>query len=259
MDRVPFWFKNLLQRRETGGLLIAVATLLVLLFPLPLFIFAVGILSYIFGYELELITGRRYLRWLSPVAFLLSLFSIFLGLLVAFVGALLYGYFEIAKRGYYSHATYQAFATAFLAGVYAGVVPSALVHIKIYNPYLLMAVVFAVWAADTFAYYIGKYFGKTPLVTLISPKKTVEGFIGGLTAGVLIGMMVAAGLGAGFVNPLFWIFVVLTAIVGDLFESFIKRSFGVKDSSQLLGSHGGFLDRFDALLFAAMAAAAFLK
>ena len=73
----------------------------------------------------------------------------------------------------------------------------------------------------------------------------------------MVGTIASSVLKVSF-NPLGWFVVITASVFGDLFESFIKRSFGVKDSSNLLGSHGGFLDRFDALLFALLAVASFL-
>jgi len=259
MERLPLWLKRLLQRRETAGLLIGITTLGVIFLPLPLFEVAIALLSFAFGYELELITGRKNLRWVSTTAFLFALHSVYLGLLVAFVAALLYGYFEVARRGYYSQATYHAFTTAFLSAVYGGVAPYSLVYIKMHSLHLLLALVLSVWAADTFAYYVGKRFGKTRVVKHISPNKTLEGFLGGIAAGMFVGVFVSLLLRIEHFNPLLWFVIVKLSILGDLFESFLKRSFGVKDSSDLLGSHGGFLDRFDALLLAALGVAGFIN
>jgi phosphatidate cytidylyltransferase len=113
-------------------------------------------------------------------------------------------------------------------------------------------VILVTWAADTAAYYIGKTMGRRPLAPRLSPKKTVEGFVGGLLCAVLV-----AGLSH------FWFFSFLTLVecviigvllaclglLGDLAESFFKRSSGVKDSGTLIPGHGGLLDRLDSLLF----------
>lgn len=120
--------------------------------------------------------------------------------------------------------------------------------------WLTMAVMTLVFATDTVAYYTGRAFGKHPLAPKVSPKKTVEGSIGGAlgavaaaaafkASGVLPsvpwGAMLLAALAAGIVSQL-----------GDLAESRLKRAAGVKDSGHLLPGHGGFLDRFDAMLVA---------
>ena len=117
--------------------------------------------------------------------------------------------------------------------------------------FLLMLTVFV---SDTAQYYSGRAFGRRPLAPGISPKKTVEGAIGGFVFGGLllatvgawwlpaVPVTLRAALGAA---------VVALGIAGDLFESMLKRSAGVKDSSALIPGHGGILDRIDALLFAA--------
>jgi phosphatidate cytidylyltransferase len=116
---------------------------------------------------------------------------------------------------------------------------------------LLLLVVIVV--SDSAQYYTGRAFGRRPLSPAISPKKTVEGAIGGVVFGTLA--MTAAGRYV-FVSPI-WMLALMGAaisllgIVGDLFESLLKRSAGVKDSSHLIPGHGGVLDRIDSWLFAA--------
>jgi phosphatidate cytidylyltransferase len=108
--------------------------------------------------------------------------------------------------------------------------------------------------SDSAQYYSGRLLGRTKLAPSISPKKTVEGAIGGLIFGtafmVLVGGRVLPPRG---IAPLvgLGIFVVSVGICGDLFESRLKRTAGIKDSSSLIPGHGGVLDRIDALLFAA--------
>jgi phosphatidate cytidylyltransferase len=250
--------ERFLKSREGVGFLIGIATLAVTLLPLPLFGLVLALFSYLIGYEMELITRKGFLRWISLLGFSLSLISPFLGLLSVLISSLLYGYKEVALRGYYSFDTFKGFSVALLSGLYGGILPYSLWVVKESSTYLLLATLFTVWAGDTFAYYIGKKFGKSSFFGIISPKKTKEGFLGGLIAGTLAGTLFSYLTLRGFANPLIWLSVSLTAVAGDLFESFIKRSFNVKDSSNLLGSHGGIMDRYDALLFASLAVASFL-
>ena len=108
--------------------------------------------------------------------------------------------------------------------------------------------------SDSAQYYSGRLLGRTPLAPSISPKKTVEGAIGGLIFGTAFMTFVGARVlpFAGFAPLLgLGVFVVIVGICGDLFESRLKRTAGVKDSSALIPGHGGVLDRIDALLFAA--------
>jgi len=121
-----------------------------------------------------------------------------------------------------------------------------------YGREALMLVLVVVWVSDSAQYYAGRFFGKHKLSPSVSPKKTVEGAIGGFVAG--IATMVWLG-GIWLPGPPVWwlagVGAVLVAlgIAGDLFESLLKRSAGVKDSSALIPGHGGALDRIDALLF----------
>jgi phosphatidate cytidylyltransferase len=117
-----------------------------------------------------------------------------------------------------------------------------------------LLVILTVAISDTTQYYAGRLFGKHLLAPVISPKKTIEGAIGGFfAAAVVMGvigfwwlpqMNLPARLALGLV-------VAAVGIVGDLFESLLKRSVGVKDASAVIPGHGGVLDRIDALLFAA--------
>lgn len=124
---------------------------------------------------------------------------------------------------------------------------------------LILYFLIAIWLCDTGAYFAGAIFGQRKLAPELSPNKTIEGAIGGLA------LAVVAGLGFNAALPIFsqWTFAVvyslifaLSGIIGDLFESFLKRHCCVKDSGCVLPGHGGFLDRFDSILFTLPLAAA---
>ncbi|WP_242926375.1 phosphatidate cytidylyltransferase [Pontibacter vulgaris] len=125
----------------------------------------------------------------------------------------------------------------------------------------ILGVLFLTWASDTGAYIFGKSFGKHKLLERVSPGKTWEGWAGG----VLMAILVAWGLSYFFQDlELYqWIGIALImsvfGVMGDLVESLLKRSLGVKDSGTLLPGHGGILDRFDSLLMAIPFIVAFLK
>ncbi len=121
----------------------------------------------------------------------------------------------------------------------------------LFVPVLLIA---TIWINDTMAYIVGSLFGKTPL-TKISPKKTWEGTIGGALLAMTVISIVAYFLFNAniFSTLIFTGITVIFATLGDLFESKLKRLANVKDSGNFLPGHGGFLDRFDSLLFAAPA------
>jgi phosphatidate cytidylyltransferase len=140
---------------------------------------------------------------------------------------------------------------------------ASIVELYSYSPVFLLSVLAIVWVADIGAYFSGKAFGRRKLAPSISPGKSWEGAIGGGVAVlVLAGCSVAFG-GAAFANTfaarvqhaygwgvLVLVLVLMTAasVVGDLFESQLKRRAGMKDSSNLLPGHGGVLDRIDALI-----------
>jgi len=123
------------------------------------------------------------------------------------------------------------------------------------NKLLVLAIILSLWVNDTMAYLVGSLIGKTPL-SAISPKKTWEGTIGGFIFAVLAMGAVGYFLSSGFEMQAVSQWMIVAAIaaiagtVGDLLESKLKRIADVKDSGHILPGHGGFLDRFDSLLFA---------
>lgn len=126
----------------------------------------------------------------------------------------------------------------------------ALYQLRIISPFILLGLMATIWISDTAAYFVGRSFGKHKLAVAISPGKTWEGVIGALVA-VSIYALVWNYLSEEkiltlFLVPLLLVLVVL-GVIGDLFESLIKRHAGVKDSGNLLPGHGGILDRIDAL------------
>lgn len=108
------------------------------------------------------------------------------------------------------------------------------------------------WASDTFAYFAGFAFGKHKLCEKISPKKTIEGFLGGLigTTASVAALGVFFGLDLSLMAVLGF-FICIVATLGDLVESVIKRYTGIKDSGNIIPGHGGILDRFDSVLYTA--------
>ncbi|MCX7971148.1 MAG: phosphatidate cytidylyltransferase, partial [Negativicutes bacterium] len=109
-----------------------------------------------------------------------------------------------------------------------------------------------VWAADTFAYFGGRFWGKRKLAETISPKKTVEGFLAGIVGGVLAGWLVGWLWGMeGLIPPVVGLIAGTIGPCGDLLESLLKRHAGVKDSGGLFPGHGGVMDRFDSLILVA--------
>ncbi len=129
----------------------------------------------------------------------------------------------------------------------------------------VLMIIGSIWINDTMAYFVGSLIGKTPL-SVISPKKTWEGTVGGviLSVGVMgaIGYWLYNTPGWSIFAPVHWMTVAAIAAIagtfGDLLESKLKRMAGIKDSGHIMPGHGGFLDRFDSLLVAAPFAWAYL-
>jgi phosphatidate cytidylyltransferase len=111
-----------------------------------------------------------------------------------------------------------------------------------------------VWAADSGAYFAGRRFGKRKLAPRISPNKTIEGMLGGLACGLLVALVFAPFAGATLAQlPLVGVVALVAvgfSVVGDLFESLLKRHVGAKDSGDLIPGHGGVLDRIDGVVAA---------
>lgn len=121
-----------------------------------------------------------------------------------------------------------------------------------WSPWVMIAYVFIIWANDVFAYLVGMSVGRHRLCERLSPKKSWEGFFGGIAGAVGMGILAAYVLEAGMWA---WAGLALVAavsgVLGDLVESMFKRAAGVKDSGKLIPGHGGVLDRFDAMLLSA--------
>ena len=153
-----------------------------------------------------------------------------------------------------NHSIEQATSGVF-AAIYVGMPLGMLVAIQTLQGWsATLLLLGTIVVSDSSQYYVGRLLGRRPLAPSISPKKTIEGAIGGLVCGIAF-MMIAGARMIPFVGygPLFvlGLLVVGLGICGDLFESRLKRVAGVKDSSSLIPGHGGVLDRIDALLFAA--------
>ena len=130
-----------------------------------------------------------------------------------------------------------------------------------FAPWILIGLFFLVWTNDTGAYLVGSAIGRTKLFERISPKKTWEGSIGG--AALALGVASILSIYVKEISLTSWLILALIVSTigtyGDLVESMLKRSLGIKDSGNLLPGHGGILDRFDALILAIPFAVCYLK
>lgn len=177
--------------------------------------------------------------------------------LLLYIGLLLPTLFvcELFRRS----ATPLANLGATLLGVlYVAVPLSLLLYVPVlagdgvWRPETVLCYIFIIWANDVFAYLVGMSVGRHRMFERLSPKKSWEGFFGGLAGAVAMGYAAARVLDA---DVWAWLGLALvaaaTGVLGDLVESMFKRAAGVKDSGNLIPGHGGVLDRFDALLLSA--------
>jgi len=228
------------MNRELYGVLIGASTLLATILPLPLFTLIVALLSLLIAYEICKslnLKDMHFAAFFSPVFFYVSppLGGLYVSLL-----SLLQGY-----RAWNLDSFFKSLFVLF----YTGFFTSYLILLKEKSTYLLLVLILCVWANDVFAYYAGRKLGRRPLFPRLSPKKTVEGFLSGLVAGSILFLIL---LDRPILESLLVGVLTLTAgVAGDYFKSFLKRQLGIKDFSNVLGQHGGFTDRFDALVFAA--------
>ena len=162
------------------------------------------------------------------------------------------------------HARITDVAVTGFGSLYTGFTLSALVAIRCSTEMpndaaviLCLGVMASVWFNDAFAYLVGSAFGKHKMVPAISPKKSWEGFVGGLCGSLLVWCLLLLFPETG-ITPFVAVFCGLACgvvgVIGDLVESRIKRGAGVKDSGNLIPGHGGLLDRSDSMLFVAIAA-----
>jgi len=143
----------------------------------------------------------------------------------------------------------------FLIGFHYILIPLySVMELRFIDKNIILWLFFVVWSTDIFAYFIGKNLGGPKLIPSISPNKTWSGLIGGMVSAAIIGLLSTLMFEGGIL--FFMITSALLAVIaqiGDLFESKVKRIFGVKDSGTIIPGHGGILDRIDGLMFAAPA------
>ena len=278
----------LAKRVATAAVLVPVV--LVALFVLP----PIGWAAFVL-----IVVGVGAAEWTRLAAFRPPWRSVFAGAVVLACLALLYGARPVEGRGWPDGVLLAVcgLATLFwlavaapwvakrwtprskLALALAGAVVLvggfvALIELQARSPWLVLAAMAIVWVADTAAYFFGRAFGRRKLAPQVSPGKTWEGVFGGfgavlVYAALLVPFARAAGYDGtvGVIAVAAWLAIALAlaslSVLGDLYESWLKRVAGVKDSGTILPGHGGVLDRVDALLAAmppaALAAHWFLR
>jgi phosphatidate cytidylyltransferase len=178
------------------------------------------------------------------------------GLLATFVFA-----FVVYGLGGVRLSATTSFAVTLLGVAWVGAGIGCLLLIRDipeYGFWAVMTVLFTVFAADTGAFFVGRTIGRHRMSPTISPNKSWEGFVGGVLAAVGMAFVILYRDREEFLSIpeslLLGLVIALAAVLGDLFESAIKRDLEVKDSGRVLGGHGGMLDRLDSLLWAGPAA-----
>jgi len=250
-------------RLLTAIILIPLVLLAIFKLPQPIFVLVAALVILLAAWEWAALLG-----WVKPLWRLLYVFIMLLALgvslifppWISFVTAFLWWTIALIWIAWVEH-TEKLPATPKgligLIGVFV-LVPcwQALIVLHLKPKWLLLLLVM-VWVADISAYFGGRWFGKTKLATTVSPNKTWEGVYAAMLMVALV-VIGAHWLALGPLKPeqvTAWLGLTFTttvaAIVGDLFESLMKRQQGLKDSGQLLPGHGGILDRIDSLTAAA--------
>ncbi|MBO4283054.1 MAG: phosphatidate cytidylyltransferase [Clostridia bacterium] len=255
----------MLTRILTACVLIPLLVLILFFSGTLVYPIAWAILAGVAVFEMFRVFGREKDFWLSIPAYLIAVglpfgyyFSDF-GTKILLAATLVYLLFVISvavfRRGRFPFADA---ASVFVAVIYISVGFAALSAIRYgiaFGKYLCLLAFIGPWTTDTFAYFTGRFFGRHKLIPEVSPKKTVEGSVGG-TVFCIVGYIVfglVMQFGYGFtVN--YWmlgvagLLVAVISQIGDLIASLIKREHEIKDYGRIFPGHGGVMDRFDSVL-----------
>ena len=221
------------------------------------------------------IAGFEYVRMMKhggyQVSSFLMLGAILLLLLCQILGAgdyishvlvallAVFGVFALVKYEQDDKQAFQSLAIQFFGIFYIGVLGGtgiSLNHIQPHGNFWMLVGILLVWMVDMGAYFVGSRFGKTAVLPKLSPKKSLEGLIGGLgfgaVSGFLIGLIVQSFMPVltPFKGAMFGLSMGFVAFFGDALMSLLKRTMAVKDTGNILPGHGGILDRLDSMLWA---------
>ncbi|MEE0864669.1 MAG: phosphatidate cytidylyltransferase [Alistipes sp.] len=274
--------KNLLVRTASGAVLLAiVAGASLSIYSYALLLFAIMVIGLVEFYKMARHNGSKP-QFITGIATGIILFiglalpaigiqnksfegiEILMAMTIIFI-SLVIPICMIIELFKVSQTPMSNIATTILGIVYVTLPLSLMMYIPLFlggntwQPWYFLFYLFIVWANDVFAYLVGITMGKHRLCERISPKKSWEGFFGGIIGAIGVG-----ALGAYFLDGRYeiWIglaaIIAITGVLGDLVESMFKREAGVKDSGNIMPGHGGVLDRFDALLISAPFAFIFL-
>lgn len=259
-----------MKTRIITGLVAGTLMIIVLLLPPIVSYFAFAIISAIAVWEMLTVLSLRSSKVVVAACMCFAFGLPFFGLfddnpLVAGAGLAVFLLVLIVNQ-LRCHERYSIKDTgaAFFVTVLPALGISSVVYCRMVNDYglfNLFLILFIAWMTDIGAYFAGSFFGKHKLCPKISPKKTVEGFIGGwiFSVGMTMAYTYAWDLWLlpETVTPVYWQIALLAfalspvSVAGDLFASTIKRQTGAKDFGNIMPGHGGMMDRFDSLLFVA--------
>jgi len=256
-------WKKFFERLLTGIIFVIAVLFLILYNEISLHIF-LWIVAFFCSYEylsirmkdslnkLLLLLLALIIGVLLPVLNYFGIFS-FSPILPIIILSVLYQIFLFSKLYFsveYAKSPLSIISSSFL---YIGLPILLLNQLMMGNgsKFLLLGIILVIWASDTFAYLVGSIFGKHKLMPAISPGKTMEGAIGGGVFAIIVGIIIfyVWPQGTMFFHIGLAIVIWITGLYGDLVESQLKRTFGLKDSGNILPGHGGFLDRFDSFIY----------
>ena len=252
--------RNLL-RRSFSGIIFVLIFLFAILFSKESYIALIFFFGIVAIWELSKITKIK--SFISYFLFGLTVFlilkrpnsyaiSIVLGINILSSGYLIYQLFAKKEIIYFTERDKLGFTIRYLIFSFCFLVLLPFYN-QNYTPYLMVSILVLIWVNDSFAFLTGKNFGKRKLFISVSPKKTIEGFIGGFIFALIAGYVISKlNSDLSLIN---WLIIAgIVSIIGtfgDLVESKLKRQAKIKDSGTIMPGHGGILDRLDSLLFAA--------
>ena len=258
----------MLKQRITVGVIGAVFAILILCLDVK-FVAAVIALIVLVGLS-EIYSATGLLKKQNKLCMFGYIYSVLLFIVLAVspdagmtlgIAVVLYGLILLVYMIFnhdtigFSEISEMFFATMYVTALFAHIV---LIRKESAGNYLIWIVFITAWLSDTMAFAVGRRFGRNKLIPEVSPKKTVEGAIGGLAGSVIFNLIFGIVCSVIFDCAVFYLPLVALALVagvmsqlGDLAASCIKREHGIKDFSNLLPGHGGVLDRFDSVLFVA--------
>lgn len=272
LEKTPKKLKNPTDfqvRFRTGFVYIAISVICILVNDITMVVFlaaTAGITAGEFYYMLrsDAKLPNELLGIIAAIMYPVSVLLLGLtGALLVSVGLLIA---LIAWYVFWTRARVPDVGVSFFGAAYTGLLISGLVVVRMALPdpwggILVLAIFLSVWANDTFAYLVGRKFGKHKLAPRTSPKKSWEGFIAGLMGSMLVWYLMTFIPGVAMDWPqalLFGLFSGLMGVLGDLAESRIKRNSGFKDSGSIMPGHGGLLDRTDSMFLVSVTSAILL-